>query len=118
MIWSAGYSVEVFASASEFLAIANLAAEPSCLALDVELPDINGLQLQRDLGGACPIIFITGYGDITMTARAMKAVHLIFFPNLCVTPSCWVLSSWCSSAPDSFTPCVANGMRSAAASIV
>ncbi|MGF6602062.1 FixJ family two-component response regulator [Paraburkholderia sp. GAS448] len=73
LIRSAGYRVEVFASASEFLATASLAACPSCLVLDVQLPDVNGLQLQRELDGACPIIFITGYGDIAMTVHAMKA---------------------------------------------
>jgi FixJ family two-component response regulator len=49
--------------------------------LDVQLPDINGLQLQRELGGACPIIFITGYGDITMTVHAMKAGASDFLPK-------------------------------------
>jgi FixJ family two-component response regulator len=81
LIRSAGYRVEVFASAGEFLATANLAAGPSCLVLDVQLPDINGLQLQRELGGACPIIFITGYGDITMTVHAMKAGASDFLPK-------------------------------------
>ena len=72
LIRSAGYRVEAFASASEFLANASLAACPSCLVLDVQLPDINGLQLQRELGGACPIIFITGYGDVPKSVEAMK----------------------------------------------
>src|SRR5579864_1884438 len=81
LIRSAGYRVEVFASASEFLATASLAACPSCLVLDVQLPGINGLQLQRELGGACPIIFITGYGVITMTVHAMKAGASDFLPK-------------------------------------
>ncbi|SMG59473.1 response regulator transcription factor [Paraburkholderia susongensis] len=81
LIRSAGYRVEVFASAGEFLATASLAACPSCLVLDVQLPDIDGLQLQRELDGACPIIFITGYGDISMTVHAMKAGASDFLPK-------------------------------------
>ncbi|MBB5460276.1 response regulator transcription factor [Paraburkholderia sp. Cpub6] len=73
LIRSAGHRVEVFASAGEFLAGVNAAACPACLVLDVQLPDINGLQLQRKLDGAVPIIFITGYGDIPMSVHAMKA---------------------------------------------
>ncbi|HXZ10684.1 MAG TPA: response regulator [Paraburkholderia sp.] len=73
LIRSAGHRVEAFSSAREFLALADAAARPSCLVLDVQLPDINGLQLQHELGDALPIIFITGYGDLAITVHAMKA---------------------------------------------
>jgi FixJ family two-component response regulator len=71
----AGYQAEMFASALEFLA-RPAAQVPSCLLLDVSLPDLNGLELQERIAadrGDMPIIFITGHGDIPMTVRAMKA---------------------------------------------
>jgi FixJ family two-component response regulator len=70
-----GLHVETFRSAQEFLARSR-ASVPSCLVLDVSLPDLNGLELQKRISGEqqdMPIIFITGYGDIPMTVRAMKA---------------------------------------------
>jgi FixJ family two-component response regulator len=69
-----GWQVELFASATEFLARPRLFA-PSCLVLDVGLPDLSGLELQKLIcdRGETPIIFVTGYGDIPMTVRAMKA---------------------------------------------
>ncbi len=74
LITAAGYRVEVFASAEAFLAYPwqQLAG---CLVLDVSLPDLSGLELQRRLAShdALPIIFITGHGDIPMTVRAMRA---------------------------------------------
>lgn len=73
LIRAAGHPVKAFASAREFLAGADLGAHPACLVLDVRLPDIDGLQLQRQLGRTLPIIFITGHGDIAMTVLAMKA---------------------------------------------
>lgn len=75
MIRFAGFKAESFASAREFLARPRL-PEPSCLVLDVGLPDLNGLDLQALVAGErrdMPIIFITGCGDIPMTVRAMKA---------------------------------------------
>ena len=75
LIRSAGLSVETFASAQQFLANAN-SDEPSCLVLDVRLPGLNGLDLQRRLSESkieTPIVFITGHGDIPMSVRAMKA---------------------------------------------
>jgi FixJ family two-component response regulator len=71
----AGWQAETFASAEEFLARPRIFA-PSCLILDVSLPNLNGLQLQERIGGEridMPIIFITGHGDVPMTVRAMKA---------------------------------------------
>jgi len=69
-----GWQVETFASAEAFLSRPRVFA-PSCLVLDVSLPDLNGLDLQKRLAGRndMPIIFITGYGDVPMTVQAMKA---------------------------------------------
>jgi len=69
-----GWLPETFASAAAFLARPRVAV-PSCLVLDVSLPDLNGLDLQKRLAGRndMPIIFITGYGDVPMTVQAMKA---------------------------------------------
>jgi FixJ family two-component response regulator len=74
LIGQAGWRTETFASAREFLSHPRIFA-PSCLVLDVSLPDLNGLDLQALLADRTdmPIIFITGYGDIPMTVRAMKA---------------------------------------------
>jgi RNA polymerase sigma factor (sigma-70 family) len=75
LIGSMGLQVELFGSAQEFLA-SKLPNVPSCLVLDIRLPGISGLNLQRQLAHAniqIPIIFITAHGDITMTVRAMKA---------------------------------------------
>jgi FixJ family two-component response regulator len=70
-----GWQTETFSSAQEFL-VRPRAFVPNCLVLDVSLPGLSGLDLQKRIGddrGEMPIIFITGYGDIPMTVRAMKA---------------------------------------------
>ncbi|MCW3098711.1 MAG: tmoT 2 [Chthonomonadaceae bacterium] len=70
-----GWKAETFASAQAFLARPRVTV-PSCLVLDVYLPDLNGLELQKRVGADrvdMPIIFITGYGDVPMTVQAMKA---------------------------------------------
>jgi FixJ family two-component response regulator len=74
LISTAGWRVETFRSAHEFLA-RRLTPIPCCLVLDVTLPGLNGLELQQQLAGRheVPIIFITGHGDVPMTVRAMKA---------------------------------------------
>jgi FixJ family two-component response regulator len=75
LIRSAGWEPQLSASAQEFLARPRAFA-PSCLILDVNLPDLNGLELQKRIAAdriEMPIIFITGYGDIPMTVKAMKA---------------------------------------------
>ena len=72
---SAGYTVETFASARDFMARAP-AAGPCCVVLDVRMPGLTGLDLQEALVGTgrpIPIVFITGHGDISMSVRAMKA---------------------------------------------
>jgi DNA-binding NtrC family response regulator len=80
LIRSAGLSAQTFSSAQEFLA-AERPKGPSCLLLDVQLPGLSGLDLQRELAKAAvkiPIIFITGHGDIPTSVRAIKAGALEF----------------------------------------
>src|ERR1700680_4672154 len=75
LIRLAGWQPETFASAQEFLSRPRVIA-PSCLILDVALPDLSGLDLQKRVAVDridMPIIFITGYGDVPMTVQAMKA---------------------------------------------
>src|SRR5580704_15513702 len=75
LIVSVGLRVQTFGSTGEFLSSKRPEA-PACLVLDVRLPDVSGLELQRDLSAAnvhIPIIFITGHADVPMTVRAMKA---------------------------------------------
>ncbi len=79
LISSVGLRVAAFGSASEFLA-SEKADAPACLILDLELPDVSGLELQQELaaGPAPPIVFITGHGDIPSSVRAMKAGAIEF----------------------------------------
>jgi len=75
LIRSEGWQPETFASAQEFLARPR-ALVPSCIVLDVSLPGLNGLELQKSVAAEradMPIIFITGYGDVPMTVQAIKA---------------------------------------------
>lgn len=74
LIRSVGLSVEVFGSAQEFLQWRRPDV-PSCLILDVRLPGISGLDLQRQLDAIkqIPVIFVTAHGDVAMSVRAMKA---------------------------------------------
>ena len=75
LIKFAGWQPETFASAKDFLERPR-STTPSCLVLDVSLPDLNGLELQKLIGSErvdMPIIFITGHGDVPMTVQAMKA---------------------------------------------
>jgi FixJ family two-component response regulator len=75
LIRSAGFKVLTFTSAREFLASPRPEG-PACLVLDVRMPGLSGMELQRELtqsGIHIPIIFITGHGDIPMSVRAMKA---------------------------------------------
>jgi len=75
LIQTAGWHTETYASAQAFLARGSVPG-PSCLVLDVSLPDLTGLDLQQRIGpeqSSLPIIFITGHGDIPMSVRAMKA---------------------------------------------
>jgi FixJ family two-component response regulator len=75
LVRSAGLGVATYATAQEFLS-APRAELPSCLVLDVQLPGLSGLDLQRRMAEAnleIPIIFITGHGDVPTSVRAMKA---------------------------------------------
>ena len=75
LVRSVGFSVQSFESARDFLS-SRRPNVPSCLVLDVRLPGLSGLDLQRELAEAgvrIPIIFVTGYGDIPMSVQAMKA---------------------------------------------
>ena len=80
LVRSAGFKVETFASAEDFLA-RRRADVPSCLVLDVGLPDLNGLDLQKrivETNREIPIVFITGRGDVPTSVRAMKAGAIEF----------------------------------------
>jgi len=75
LIRQSGWQPQLFSSAQEFLAQPPVAA-PSCLVLDFSLPGLNGLELQERIAAQridMPIIFITGYGDVPLTVKAMKA---------------------------------------------
>lgn len=75
LLRTSGFTVETFASASDFLN-ASAARRPGCVVLDVRMPGMSGLDLQKQLqiyGYRIPIIFITGHGDVPMAIRAMKA---------------------------------------------
>jgi FixJ family two-component response regulator len=83
LIGCAGWRSETFASARDFLEYLARPGQPApgCLVLDVSLPDLDGLELQQRLAGGrprLPIIFITGYGDVPMTVKAMKAGAIEF----------------------------------------
>jgi FixJ family two-component response regulator len=75
LIASVGLRVQTFGTAREFLS-RPLPDAPSCVVLDVRMPGLSGLDLQRELaraGTAIPIVFITGHGDVPMSVQAMKA---------------------------------------------
>ena len=78
-----GFKAQAFTRSADFLACKHQKA-PSCLLLDIRLPDINGLALQDAMAErklTIPIIFITGHGDIPMSVRAMKAGAVDFLPK-------------------------------------
>jgi FixJ family two-component response regulator len=85
LIKSAGYTVQAFASARDFLAYWRATNEgPACLVLDVRMPGLSGLDLQHELQAAhtlLPIIFVTGHGDIPMSVNAMKEGAVDFLPK-------------------------------------
>jgi FixJ family two-component response regulator len=83
LLKSHGFKVETFVRAADFLAFKHLKL-PSCLVLDIQLPDINGFVLQDAMAArqlAIPIVFITGYGDIPMSVKGMKAGAIDFLPK-------------------------------------
>ncbi|RYE34655.1 MAG: response regulator transcription factor [Hyphomicrobiales bacterium] len=80
LLRSVGHSVAAFHSTEDFL-VAEHHDGPACLVLDVRLPGVSGLEFQRELkriGRGCPIIFITGHGDVQMSVAAMKAGAIEF----------------------------------------
>jgi FixJ family two-component response regulator len=83
LLRSAGYKSEVFESAADFLARPSYDG-PCCLVVDVQMPGLNGMELQKDLiqrGRDEQLIFLTGHGDIPMCAEAMKAGAADFLPK-------------------------------------
>jgi FixJ family two-component response regulator len=81
LIESAGWQSQTFASAQEFLAHPPVQAGPSCLVLDINLPDFTGLQLQESLARDrldIPVIFISGYDACDASVRAMNAGAVAF----------------------------------------
>ena len=83
LIKSAGYDVKAFASARDFLDSPR-AENVACLVLDIRMPGLSGMDLQRELNTAntaLPIIFITGHGDIPTSVKAMKAGATDFLPK-------------------------------------
>jgi FixJ family two-component response regulator len=81
LLKSHGFKVETFTRAKDFLAFKH-PKSPSCLMLDIRLPDINGLVLQEKMvqqGISIPIIFITGHGDVPKSVKAIKAGAIDFF---------------------------------------
>src|SRR5262245_20392579 len=83
LLRAAGFRVEELASAEEFLTYRRPDA-PGCLVLDLQMPGVDGLELQRRLvaaDAALPIVFITAHGDIPTTVRAMKGGAVDFLPK-------------------------------------
>jgi FixJ family two-component response regulator len=81
LLGAVGIDVQSFSSAQEFLS-GELADAPGCVVLDVRLPGLSGLDLQKEMiarGIHYPIIFVTGHGDIPMSVQAMKAGAVEFF---------------------------------------
>jgi FixJ family two-component response regulator len=84
LLKSADYFAESFASADEFLECWKKNPVPGCVLLDIQMPGLDGLQLQDKLQNSTdgiPIIFITGHGDIPSSVKAMKAGAVDFFPK-------------------------------------
>lgn len=73
LLGSAGYAVQTFGCAVEFLERADLTSAPACLLLDLKLPDLSGIALQQRLLGRVPIIFVSGHGGLHTAIEAMKA---------------------------------------------
>lgn len=87
LVRSAGLEARAFASAEEFLATRpETWQRPACLVLDLQMPGIDGLELQRELSAGpapCPVIFISGNGDIPLTVQAMKQGAVTFLTKPC-----------------------------------
>src|SRR5437870_12958005 len=95
LLKSVGLRSEIFGTAQEFLGCKQPDG-PSCLVLDVRLPGVSGLDFQRELATAgirIPIIFITGHGDIPMTAKAMTSGAVEFLTKPFRDQDLWMLST-------------------------
>ena len=73
LLRSGGYTAEGYGSASAFLHGADLTSAPACLLLDLQLPDLSGIELQQRLEGRVPIVFVSAHGDMNTAVQAMKA---------------------------------------------
>ncbi len=94
LLRSAGYRSEAFESASDFLEREQHAG-PTCVIVDVRMPGLNGIDLQETLIQRCreeQLVFITGHGDISMCAQAMKAGAADFLPSRFEMTSCFNVS--------------------------
>jgi FixJ family two-component response regulator len=92
LLRAVGWNVETFASAQEFLAHRKENI-PSCLVLDLGLPGLSGLDLQKRILEAnreIPIVFITGYKDVPTSVRAMKAGRSNFLRSPSLSGICWM----------------------------
>ncbi|MGA7813336.1 response regulator transcription factor [Caballeronia sp.] len=78
LLRASGYHVEDFESAEAFLNGADLTSAPACLVLDLQMPGMTGLEVQRKLNELLPIVFLTAHGDVSTSVDAMKAGALDF----------------------------------------
>lgn len=81
LLRAAGHHVESYESAEAFLDRADLASFPACLVLDLQMPGMTGLDVQRRLNQCIPIVFLTGHGDVSSSVDAMKGGALDFLPK-------------------------------------
>jgi FixJ family two-component response regulator len=81
LLRASGYHVESFDTPEAFLNTADLASTPACLVLDLQMPGMTGLDVQRNLNQLIPIVFLTGRGDVSSSVEAMKGGALDFLPK-------------------------------------
>jgi FixJ family two-component response regulator len=81
LLRASGYQVECFDSPDAFLERADLTSMPACLVLDLQMPGMTGLEVQRKLDQLLPIVFLTGHGDISSSVDAMKGGAVDFLPK-------------------------------------
>jgi FixJ family two-component response regulator len=81
LLRASGYQVECFDSPEAFLERADLTSMPACLVLDLQMPGMTGLEVQRKLDHLLPIVFLTGHGDIGSSVDAMKGGAVDFLPK-------------------------------------
>jgi FixJ family two-component response regulator len=81
LLRASGYQVECFDSPEAFLERADLTSLPACLVLDLQMPGMTGLEVQRKLDQLLPIVFLTGHGDVSSSVDAMKAGAVDFLPK-------------------------------------